>query len=98
MAADDSRGESSAPGTRLIECERRGGTLVLTLAQPETRNCLSEGMIEALQNAIEGASHDASVRATVIAARGSVFCSGHDLKELTSHRSDADGGRAFTRL
>jgi enoyl-CoA hydratase/carnithine racemase len=55
-------------------------------------------MLEALQSAIDAASTDPAVRAVVIAAKGSVFCSGHDLKELTSHRGDADGGRAFTKL
>ena len=33
-----------------------------------------------------------------IAAKGPAFCAGHDLKELTAHRADADGGRAFTEL
>jgi enoyl-CoA hydratase/carnithine racemase len=35
------------------------------------------------------------VRAVVLAAAGPVFCAGHDLRELTGHRADADGGRAF---
>ena len=49
-------------------------------------------MIEALQSAIDAASQDAGVRAVVIAAKGPVFCAGHDLKEITAHRADADGG------
>jgi enoyl-CoA hydratase/carnithine racemase len=31
----------------------------------------------------------------VIAANGPVFCAGHDLKELTARRGDADRGRAY---
>ena len=31
----------------------------------------------------------------VLAANGPVFCAGHDLKELTARRSDADGGRKY---
>ena len=31
----------------------------------------------------------------VLAANGPAFCAGHDLKELTGRRSDADGGRAY---
>jgi len=31
----------------------------------------------------------------VIAANGSAFSAGHDMKELTARRSDADGGRAY---
>jgi enoyl-CoA hydratase/carnithine racemase len=33
----------------------------------------------------------------VLAARGPAFSAGHDLKELTAHRADADGGRSYTR-
>ena len=69
--------------------------LVLTLARPDRRNSLSEAMLGALQAGIDEAAQDAGVRAVVIAAKGTVFCAGHDLKELTAHRSDADGGRAY---
>jgi enoyl-CoA hydratase/carnithine racemase len=81
-----------------IEIERRGGVLVLTLARPERRNSLSEAMIAALQEALDRAVEDARVRSVVIAAKGSAFCAGHDLKELTAHRRDADGGVAYFEL
>jgi enoyl-CoA hydratase/carnithine racemase len=38
---------------------------------------------------------DRSVRAVVLAGNGPAFCAGHDLKELTARRGDADGGRAY---
>ena len=38
---------------------------------------------------------DASVRALVIAANGPAFSAGHDMKELTARRSDADRGRGY---
>ncbi len=72
--------------------------LVLRLARPERRNSLSEAMIAALQAELDAAARDAEVRAIVIAAKGTVFCAGHDLKELTQHRRDADGGRAYLAL
>jgi enoyl-CoA hydratase/carnithine racemase len=34
----------------------------------------------------------------VLTAQAPAFCAGHDLKELTAHRSDADGGRTYYRL
>lgn len=52
-------------------------------------------MIAALQHALDEIRHDARVRAVVIAAEGPAFSSGHDLKELTAHRADADKGRAY---
>jgi enoyl-CoA hydratase/carnithine racemase len=85
------------PGSEL-EIERREGGLVLTLARPERRNSLSEAMLAALQAAIDGAAGEASVRSVIIAAKGTAFCAGHDLKELTAHRRDADGGRAYFEL
>ncbi len=77
---------------------RRAGATLLTLARAEQRNPLSEAMLDALSTAIAAAAEDRDVRAVIIAAEGSVFSSGHDLRELTSHRSDADDGRAYYAL
>ncbi len=98
MPAPGSRTNATGPRATLLESEHRAGVLILTLAQPETRNSLSQAMIEAMQGAIDAASQDAAVRAIVVTAKGTAFCAGHDLKELTAHRADADGGRAFTQL
>ena len=88
------RKEAASPA-RDVEVERHAGVLVLTLARPERRNSLSEAMLGALQTGLDGAARDAGVRAVVIAAKGPAFCAGHDLKELSARRSDADGGRAY---
>jgi enoyl-CoA hydratase/carnithine racemase len=98
MPALGSRTNTTGPRATLLESERRAGVLILTLAQPETRNSLSQAMIEAVQGAIDAASQDTAVRAVVVTATGTAFCAGHDLKELTAHRADTDGGRAFTQL
>jgi enoyl-CoA hydratase/carnithine racemase len=93
------RAGKATPAAPLILSERHEpGILVLTLARPETRNSLSQAMLAALQSAIDGVAADAGVRTAVIAARGPAFCAGHDLRELTEHRADPDGGRAFTEL
>jgi enoyl-CoA hydratase/carnithine racemase len=84
---------SPSPGD--VETTREGGVLVLTMARPEKRNALSEGMLASLQAALDSAARDPDVRAVIIAAKGPAFCSGHDLKELTAHRADADKGRAY---
>jgi enoyl-CoA hydratase/carnithine racemase len=54
-------------------------------------------MLTALSDALTEIAADKAVRAVVIAANGPAFCAGHDLKELTSRRSDHDGGRAYFR-
>jgi enoyl-CoA hydratase/carnithine racemase len=48
-----------------------------------------------LRASIDAIAADRQVRAVVLTANGPVFSSGHDLKELTAHRADADRGRAF---
>jgi len=82
------------PGLMLLR-EDLAGVAVLTLNQPESRNALSEAMLAALGDALTAIVHDESVRAVVLAANGSAFCAGHDLKELSRYRSEADGGRAY---
>jgi enoyl-CoA hydratase/carnithine racemase len=71
------------------------GVSVLTLNRPAARNSLSLQMLETLENALAAIGEDASVRCVILAAQGPVFCAGHDLKEITAHRADPDGGRVF---
>jgi enoyl-CoA hydratase/carnithine racemase len=72
-----------------------GGITTLTLNRPTQRNALSLALIDALRASIDAIGADRQVRALVLTANGQVFSSGHDLKELTAHRADSDGGRAF---
>jgi enoyl-CoA hydratase/carnithine racemase len=74
-----------------------GNIAVLALNRPQARNSLSEAMLAALSRELETLTADKRIRAVVLAARGPAFSAGHDLKELTAHRADADGGRSYTR-
>ncbi|MEH6725281.1 MAG: enoyl-CoA hydratase [Hyphomicrobiales bacterium] len=71
------------------------GILRLTLNDAGKRNALSEAMLKRLADALAQAALNSEVRVVVLAANGSAFCAGHDLKELTAHRAASDGGRAF---
>jgi len=75
--------------------ERDKDVAILVLNRPKARNSLSEAVLSALSSALTEIAADKTVRAVVIAANGPAFCAGHDLKELTSRRSDADGGREY---
>jgi enoyl-CoA hydratase/carnithine racemase len=75
--------------------ETLGSIAVLTLNRPDARNSLSEGLIAELHAALTDIHDDKSVRAVVIAASGAAFSAGHDMKELTAHRADADHGRGY---
>ena len=63
------------------------GVVTLKLNRPQAFNSLSEGMLEALQSALDGVAADATARAIVIAAAGKAFCAGHDLKEMRAEPS-----------
>ncbi len=70
------------------------GVLRLTLANPPA-NALSEAVLAALAAAMDTAAKEKAVRVVVLAAEGKLFSGGHDLKQMTARRSDADGGRAY---
>jgi enoyl-CoA hydratase/carnithine racemase len=88
-----------APETRNAEAillrEDHGPVAVLTLNRPATRNALSEALITSLTDALAAIAADSGIRAVLLAANGPAFCAGHDLKELTARRKDADGGRVY---
>lgn len=77
----------------MITTERHNnGVALITLDRPAARNALSIAMLEALRDALLAAE---DARCIVLAAHGPAFSAGHDLRELTAARADADGGRAF---
>jgi enoyl-CoA hydratase/carnithine racemase len=98
MQDGGSQQRSMKDGASHLSEARHDAVAVLTLTRPEARNSLSLEMLAALQSAIDRLSGDRDVKVVVIAATGPAFCAGHDLKELTAHRKDADGGRAFYAL
>jgi enoyl-CoA hydratase/carnithine racemase len=86
---------AAAPQTPILLRETVDSIAVLTLNRPAARNSLSEGLIAELHAALDQISDDKSIRAVVIAANGPAFSAGHDMKELTARRTDADRGRAY---
>jgi enoyl-CoA hydratase/carnithine racemase len=86
---------AAEPPLPMLLNEMQGSIAVLTLNRPAARNSLSEGLIAELHATLNDIGDDAIVRAVVIAANGPAFSAGHDMKELTARRSDADGGRAY---
>jgi enoyl-CoA hydratase/carnithine racemase len=90
---------ATTPQSPILQRESAGNPLgsiaVLTLNRPAARNSLSEALIGELHAALDEIRDDNSVRAVVIAAHGAAFSAGHDMKELTARRGDADRGRAY---
>lgn len=67
---------------RHVIYETEGPIAIVTLNRPERRNALSLELIEQLSEALRCAGADARIRAVILAAAGTAFCSGHDLGEL----------------
>lgn len=67
--------------------ERNQGVLTLTLNRPDQFNSLSEEVLTALQQALDGAADDEALRCVVLAAKGRAFCAGHDLKQMQANRN-----------
>jgi enoyl-CoA hydratase/carnithine racemase len=84
---------SDRPPVRVDRTE--AGIAALFLDRPAQRNALSVAMMAALYGELATLGRDPAVAAIVIAGEGPAFCAGHDLKELTAHRDDPDGGRIF---
>src|SRR3954447_13668873 len=78
----------------LVRVERQGSVVRLGLQNPPA-NALSIEVMQALQAELDAAGDDETIHVIVLAAAGKLFSAGHDLKEMTAHRADADRGEAF---
>ena len=80
----------------LQETDARG-VVRITLNRPQAFNALSEGLLDALQAALDRVAADTTARVVVIGAAGKAFCAGHDLKEMRADPSQAYYERLFAQ-
>lgn len=66
-----------------IQQQVEDGVAILTLNRPERRNALSLALMQDLIAALDQIAAQRDVRAVILAGAGKVFCSGHDLGEMT---------------
>lgn len=85
-----------AAGTGL-EARREGAVVRLVLDRERAYNALSRQLMAALQDELDRIAADAGVRAVVIEGRGPAFCAGHDLKEMSGLRNEADLTSLFSQ-
>ena len=74
--------------------ERDGQVAIVTLNRAEKRNALSLDLMLEMIRCFDAISGEPEVRAVILAAAGKVFCSGHDLSEMTG-RTVNDYRRIF---
>jgi enoyl-CoA hydratase/carnithine racemase len=65
-----------------IQVSAASGITTITMNRPERRNALSEAHMRELIAALRAAGDQPGVRAVILAANGSVFCSGHDFTDM----------------
>ena len=69
----------------LLLREENEGICTITLNRPERRNPLSTQMLDVIQISLDQIAKDKSIKVVVLAAKGPVFCAGHDLKEMRAN-------------
>lgn len=90
------RPDALTPGEEAVLLrEDRGKIAVLTLNRPKARNSLSEALLHALGATLDAVAAAPDIHAIVITGAPPAFCAGHDMREMTARRTDADGGRAY---
>src|SRR5207248_5716937 len=65
--------------------EDRGAVSILTLNRPEKLNALSNELVSAITNALDGIELDRTVRAIVITGAGRAFSAGADIAAFQRH-------------
>ena len=71
----------------ILKTDQTQGILRLLLNDPQNKNALSDQMMIQLKDQLFQASSNDSIKVIIIAAVGDVFCSGHNLKDITDARS-----------
>ncbi len=77
--------------------EKDGGFATIYFNRPERLNALGGNMQEDTVRAIKDARDDRSVRVIIITGKGRAFCSGGDVRDLSSSRERADDDGPFER-
>lgn len=78
-----------------VELQVEGGIATITLNRPQTLNALSEDMLAGLQSTLDGIAVNHDVKVVILRGAGNHFCAGHNLKEMSARRADADKGSAY---
>jgi enoyl-CoA hydratase/carnithine racemase len=95
MSGNHNNTSSSIQSDILLEELTENGVMRLTLNDSKRRNALSEEMMAKLTNSLDQASKNDAVRVIVIAGKGPAFCAGHDLKQMSAGRNNADNGHEY---
>lgn len=95
MTSDHSAINTLNPSESPLHFDVENGIARVVLDRPKFINALSEEMLVALQSCLDKIAADRSIKVVILRSSGNHFCAGHNLKEMTARRTDADGGKAY---
>jgi len=81
-----------------ILCATKDGIATVTMNRPEKRNALNTALLDGLTNIFRQLETNAEVRVVVIRGEGKAFCSGLDLRELSSRQAGGDPETGVTKI
>lgn len=81
----------------LVELDRRGHILVITLNRPEKRNAMDRELADALDDALNLLDDDDDLWCGVLTGTGPVFCAGSDLQANGDYVTDRGGEYGIIR-
>lgn len=81
--------------SKIILTDVKDSILYITLNNPSSQNTLSLEVIKTLNEVILNSSKNNEVKVIIIRSVGKIFSAGHNLKEISLHRQDADKGLKF---
>lgn len=81
-----------------VEYERRDYYAMVTLSRPDKLNALDEAAWRGFRAALERASEDEAVRATVVRGAGEAFCAGDDIAEMAGWETVDEGSEFFEEV
>lgn len=84
--------------TQDLKVENREGVLIMTINRPQARNAMTQGVAQAMAQALDDLESNNDLRVGIITGADGSFCSGMDLKGFLKGERPSIPGRGFGGL
>lgn len=81
-----------------IQVDRRDAVCQIRISRPEKLNALDPDSVRLLRRSLQGAAHDAAIRAIILTGAGGAFSAGGDVSSMREHLDAGDLARLFYDL
>lgn len=68
--------------TDAVKYQQNGHVVTLTLNEPDTRNAISDGIVQGLVDAVDRINRDIDVRCVIVTGEGKSFSAGGNVKQM----------------